>query len=199
MSDTYETLPLLRKGWGRRKMSEEQVRLATPLVAKGIEFRGFPTPDVNTAQVAAFNAAHIAGPTTGGNLQGVAALDPEGDVIGAVTLEPALVTMPHDPADQLLLAHIRYVAVAPQWRRQGIATVLLCIMDQQGIPETVTRRLFLGGCAPTEARFYQRAGFDVLQPGAVIPPELLGAEEGFVNTNADYPCWFLRTWSPQHA
>ncbi|MGP5484912.1 GNAT family N-acetyltransferase [Brachybacterium alimentarium] len=92
---------------------------------------------------------------------------------------------------------VRYLAVAPDWRHHGIGTVLLCIMDQHGVPGDVTRRVFFGGCAPEEARFYQRAGFDVLQPGTPVPGEVLGSGVDFANINAEYPCCFIRPWSQQ--
>ena len=194
-----DTFPLLRKGWGRQRMSQEQIRFATPLVEQGVDFRPFPSPEAPSDVVARFIASNIPGAGKSSTLQGIATLDASGEIIGAVALVPALVTRPGDPDDQMLIFQVRYVAVAPQWRHQGIGTVMLCIMDQLSATENITRRTFVGGCAPAEARFYQRAGFDVLTPEALLPGEFLGREGGVhPNGNADYPCWILRTWSPQH-
>lgn len=193
-----DTFPLLRKGWGRQRMNQEQIRLATPLVAQGIQFRPFPSPEAPSDVVARFIASNIPGAAKSGTLQGIATLDASGEIIGAVALVPDRATWPGDPDDQMLIIQVRYVAVAPQWRHQGVGTVMLCIMDQLSATENITRRIFVGGCAPAEARFYQRAGFDVLQPGALLPGKYLGREGVHANGNSDYPCWILRTWSPQH-
>ena len=197
MDATYDTLPLLRKGWGAQKMREEQIRLATPLVAQGVQFVGFPSAEVEATAVATFNAEMITGSTAEDNLQGVAALDSNGTLIGAVTLGPLISSPDHSPSEKTLAVLVRYLAVAPDWRHHGIGTVLLCIMDQHGVPGDVTRRVFFGGCAPEEARFYQRAGFDVLQPGTPVPGDVLGSGVDFANINAEYPCCFIRPWSQQ--
>ena len=198
MSNT-DAFPLLRKGWSRQKVNQEQIRLATPLVEQGVNFRSFPSAEAPAEVVAEFIASNIPGAAKTGILHGMAALDPSGEVIGAVALGADRATWPGDPDGQMLIVHVRYVAVAPQWRHQGIGTVMLCIMDQLSATENITRRTFVGGCAPAEARFYQRAGFDVLTPEALLPGEFLGREGGVhANGNADYPCWILRTWSPQH-
>lgn len=199
MHPLIDPLPHLRAGWGREKVTKEQIRLATPLVEQGVYFRGFPAKELEAAAVAEFNARIIDGPTRTDRLQGVAALDGDGTLIGAVTLGTELWTPEYAPHETVLNCMVRYLAVDPEWRGQGIGTVLLCIMDQQGIPDSVTRRVFYGGCRPDAARFYQRAGFDVLQPNTIMPAPVLGRDEHLGNENADYSCWFIRTWSQQMA
>lgn len=200
MHPQIDPLPHIRAGWGRSKVGGEQTRSATSLVKAGVQFVGFPSEKVSAADVADLNRRNIDGPTQTDDLQGVAALDRDGTLIGAITLGTALVTPEASPGERILLCLVRYLAVEEPWRHRGIATVLLCIMDQNGIPENVTRSVFYGGCKPEAARLYQRTGFDVLQPDTRLPGSVMGTgDSDIVNENTDYPCWFIRTWSTQRA
>ena len=85
MSNT-DAFPLLRKGWNRQKVNQEQIRLATPLVEQGVKFRSFPSAEAPAEVVAEFIASNIPGAAKTGILHGMATLDPAGEVIGAVAL-----------------------------------------------------------------------------------------------------------------
>lgn len=189
MHFAIDDLPHLAIGWGCQKVNDTRIRAAQPLVDSGVTFSGYLAGDPLSRRVATLNAANIEGPTHDDRLEGLAALDSDGDLIGAVSIG-----VEETPAG-LLGFMIRYVAVDHSWRGRGVGTVLLCTMDQN--IDHNGPRVFYGGCSTDLARFYKRAGFDVLQPGVSLPTHIFGAAGEIVNPNEHHPCWFVRTWSPQ--
>ena len=181
---------LLALGASRKRVQQAQLAAAHPFVNAGRSFALFGNDDELTQRVAAFNAEHIDGPTYTDGLQGLAALEADGTLIGALTC--GVSQRDAGPIEFL----IRYVAVDPSVRGRGIGTLLLCILDQNFTLQG--RRIFYGACAPETAPFYARAGFDVLHPGTPLPGTLFGQEEARANSNLSYPCWFVRTWSMQY-
>lgn len=198
MHPLIDHLPHVRAGWGRDKVAAEQIRRATTLVQRGVQIVQFPSQEVAAADVADLNTRNIDGSTSADNLQGAAAVDHDGSVIGAVTVGVMVLTPDVRSHERVLNCLVRYLAVEPGWRHQGLATLLLCVMDQQWNPGGITHRVYYGGCTPEASKVYQRAGFDVLHPGIGIPGRLMGTgERGWLNSNTAYPCTFIRTWSPQ--
>ena len=105
-----------------------------------------------------------------------------GQLAGAIVLEGLEV-----PGDGIAV-RVTAIAVAPTWEGRGLGTVLLGM-----VPSFAPRIKFIyGGCATDAAAFYQRGGYDVLQPGESLPFNL-GDGLNLKSSNLHYPCWFIRT------
>lgn len=63
-----------------------------------------------------------------------------------------------------LLGFIRHLVVADNWRGQGVGAVTLGVAHQV-FPVDQEPFMYIGECAARSARFYQRVGYTVLQPG----------------------------------
>ncbi|GAA5226975.1 hypothetical protein GCM10025778_15080 [Paeniglutamicibacter antarcticus] len=103
-----------------------------------------------------------------------------GQTIGVMLIEGIEV-----PGDGIA-ARVTAVAVAPDWERRGVGSVLLGM-----IPQVVPARLVYGGCEMAAAAFCQRAGFDALAEGEILYMPL-GNGAAFKSSNEYYPLWFVR-------
>lgn len=173
---------LLRKGWPFSKARERHVELATGLVAAGVEFWPIRPDDRPAIESLVNRRLEFDSPykmdENAGGIRAVA----DGETIGAMVLEGIKVD------GQGTVIRVTAVAVEPDWEGRGIGTVLL------GMVQQVERsKVTYGGCTPEAARFYQRAGFDVLAPGeAVMLP--IGDPRHLRSSNKHYPSFFIRSW-----
>lgn len=173
-------------GWDPERAIERHLRYARPLVDEGVTFEHVGATE--RPAVAQLIRQHIAererwrpDPAEGAFI----ALDPEERTIG--TLVAGAAQFGGD-----IGLFVSYVVVEPGWRGRGVGTVLLGMLPKmlggRGEPT-----LTVGSCALDGARFYQRAGFTVLDPGEPLPFPL-GDGAWLANRNANYPCWFHRPW-----
>ncbi|WP_216871020.1 GNAT family N-acetyltransferase [Modestobacter excelsi] len=126
--------------------------------------------------------AHIAGGASFHFLPeegGVAACDPDGQVIAGLVAAGA-------QFDSNVVIFIRHLVVDPAWRGQGVGVVALGVL-----PQLKRAALYVGNCAANAARFYQRAGYTVLDPGQPLPFPF-GKQAVLQLTNDQYPCWFYK-------
>lgn len=177
---------LLRQGWSTDKARTRHLKYAHPLVEAGVTFRGMKHSERERTQQIV--RAHVPGVEEftlvkeGRHRGAVLAEDHDQQVIGVLALEAADI-------EGVPIAMINAVVTLPEHRGRGIGTVLLGVMDQLLIPQVGSApELVAGNCAPEDARFYQRAGFTVLQPGEVLPFGR-GVQ---VREESEYPCWFYR-------
>lgn len=122
----------------------------------------------------------------------ITALSVEDDVIGACVVGVHLLSGAPEP-----WVYVWQVAVDPGWRMRGIGTVLLTMLPQVvagSAPDLPRLQGTYGACAPADARFYQRAGFDVLQPGLPLSLLIAGTKPVVVHSRADHSCWMVRRW-----
>lgn len=108
-----------------------------------------------------------------------------GAVVGLVEFEGSLV------------AGVQHVVIEESHRGRGLGVVLVGVLHQLVAPAVSGRSVFwLGQCKPTQATFYSRSGFTVLDPGQPAP-RVPGTTKvpSFVNGNDVYTCWFYRQTS----
>lgn len=173
---------LLRKGWPENRVRDRYLALAQPVVDAGLEFRAFAAEDrpeivqLLSERIASDDAFTLA--THAGGIKATL----NGKLAGVIALEGLEV-----PGDGIA-ARVTAIAVTPAWEGRGLGTVLLGMAPQivDGI------KFVYGGCAADAAVFYQRAGYDVLQPGEALPFNL-GDGLRLKSSNPHYPCWFIRT------
>jgi GNAT superfamily N-acetyltransferase len=172
---------LLRKGWPDHRVKERYLEHAQSIVDAGAEFRAFQVADrppierlLNERLVS--DSPFTLAPEAGG----IKATGGSG-LIGVVVLEG--IEVPDDG----VAVRVTALAVTQEWERRGLGTVLLGMvpMFTEGI------KFIYGGCAPSAAAFYQRAGYDVLQPGELLPFHL-GNGLRLGSSNPHYPAWFVR-------
>ncbi|MCA4135482.1 GNAT family N-acetyltransferase [Arthrobacter sp. M4] len=181
-------MQLLAQGWGPEKVMDRYLRYARELVDAGVTFRAMKPADKPEAW--SLISRHVTMPSEwkiAKHEGGILAHDPGGKLIGALLMNGMSFDGPQGPQ---LMASIRSVVVDPGWRGRGVGVVTLGMADRPFHPQRPS--FYLGNCAEADARFYQRLGYTVLQPGAEFPLPL-GAETIKVNiTNPDYPCFFFQ-------
>ncbi|MDP2712552.1 MAG: GNAT family N-acetyltransferase [Solirubrobacteraceae bacterium] len=94
-------------------------------------------------------------------------------------------------------AYLWQLAVDPEWRMRGIGTVLLTMLPEVIVsltPAIARLNGIYGACAREDARFYQRAGFAVLQPGLPLSLLLPAAQPWGTEASSHYSCWIARPW-----
>jgi GNAT superfamily N-acetyltransferase len=120
------------------------------------------------------------------------ALDSHGEVIGCATL--GLST----DADGALAGWLGRLVVAPQWRNQGIGTILVgmvpkFIVSTSGVNvASAPSFTIFGSCSTAGRSFYNRAGYKVFDAGTPLRLPF-GNRATLHNNNAAYPCWFTKT------
>jgi len=172
---------LLRKGWPESRVRERYLERARA-VNDDFEFRTFTEQERPTIeQLLNEQLINESTFTMSAEAGGIKASH-NGELAGAIVLEGV-----ETPGDGIAV-RVTAVAVTPKWKGQGLGTVLLGM-----VPNFTTNVKFIyGGCAVDAAAFYQRAGYDVLQPGELLPFHLGGSLTGLASSNPHYPCWFIR-------
>lgn len=169
---------LLRAAWPVRRVAERYDRYARALVEEGYTFGGIRRRDEVNKLVnerLTFDSPFVMTKEAGG----INATAPTGELVGVVVIEAS--SFPNG-----ILARVTAIAVDPRHERKGIGTVLLGMA-----PHLVTPTLIFGGCAASEAAFYQRAGYDVLQKDEALQLPV-GIRRRFQSSNPHYPHLFAR-------
>ncbi len=183
-------MQLLAQGWGAEKAKQRHLRCAKPLVAQGVQWHALASSedDQDQDQVQQLVRKHVRGIAAEWTIEShagaVVARDAKQGIIGAVVVGAA------DFAGQVV-ALLQHLVVDPTWRGHGLGVVTLGMAHQlfDGMQKPT---MYAGSCARPDARFYQRAGFTVLQPGEHLV--FRGNPFPVQNSNQYYPCWFYRTW-----
>lgn len=172
--------------WDDKRVSERHLIHAQKAVADGIVFRPAAVDDHPHANAILTGSISGFAPIGSGHHTIVAA-DASGSIVGALAMGEVV------RFDQGTLFLIRGLAVEPAWRGHGVGVVLLHIAKEQ--VRGPGRNLHIGNCAPgLDARFYQRAGFTVLDPyqSLAIPLAPPDAPRWDIPRGSSHPCWFSR-------
>lgn len=147
-----------RIGWSAEKVEEQYRSYIERLTEDGYECRECTPEDL--PHVEALVREHVPGAEewfADEDASGVIAIDKTGAAVGCAVASATRFSEDYNVT-------IQHLVVAPEHRGRGIGFVLL-----EGIDALAQRLLgpvrFTGYCAAEHARFYQRAGYDVLQPG----------------------------------
>ena len=175
-------------GWSLKKAATRQYEYAQELTDLGVAWR--PMQRSDRPAIERMVRAHVEGAQKWSMETGagaVVAIDANEDIIGAA------VVMMVD-FDGNVAALIQHLVVLPEWRGRGVGEVTLGVVQQ--LPGRVLApgravSLFWGHCHPSAARFYQRAGYTVLQEGERFPVPFAPDVE-IALSNPSYPCWFYR-------
>ena len=180
------TPQLLAQGWSHQKVWKRHVSYAVDLGARGVTWRGLE--DSDEPAVEDLVRTHIDGIDPGWTIDddsgGVVAIGPDQAII-AVLIAAGM------KVHGRLIGFIRHLVVANDWRGLGVGAVTLGVAHQV-FPVDQEPFMYIGGCAARSARFYQRVGYTVLQPGE--PLLLPGAASALAPSNVHYPCWMYREW-----
>ena len=172
------------KAWDQHKAQQRHLRYARELVAGGVTFRRIEPTD--RIQVRTMVRAYVAGAhgfEFDEDAGGLVAVDGADVVIGALVVNAA-------DFNSQIAVFVRFLVVEPTWRGRGVGVVMVGMIPQiLGGQPSVT----VGNCAARDARFYQRAGFSVLDSGQRLPFPL-GNQALMSNTSTSQPCWFFREW-----
>ncbi|SOD72896.1 acetyltransferase (GNAT) family protein [Jatrophihabitans sp. GAS493] len=175
-------------GWSFEQARERHFRYAQKLVDAGVTWARAAADD--QPRVTALVREHILGSDNyepEPSEAAVVAHDNEGAMIGALVLAGATF-------EQGMALTVRHLVVEPAWRGRGVGAVTLGLFAQLLGPDADAVAMTFGACGPGKAaRFYQHAGFTVLDPGEPFKFPL-GKRGLLVNENEHYPCWFFRLW-----
>lgn len=170
----------LRAGWPTAKVAARHRDYATTLIDAGVIFEKVEDEDRTGVEDLVNARLFFDGPYSMATLAGGILATHGQSVAGAVVVEAA-------KFDNRVSLCVTALAVTPEWEGKGLGTVLLGMA-----PQLVPAHFVFGGCAPDAARFYQRAGFDVLAAGELLPFPFGGG--GLIgSTNRHYPAWFFRS------
>lgn len=167
------------------------IKLATSLVDLGVEFR--PWQDEDTRAIVQLVRSHILGSEQSKLEDGsgvIVARDINQKVIGCAVLGLGV------DDNSVLLMKLTSIVVVPEWRGKGLGTVMLGVIpqivpDRPGTDLSKSPLIVYGSCSIEGQLFYQRAGFNVQEPG--LPLQLpFGNGATMHNTNTEYPCWFWK-------
>lgn len=181
-------MQLLAQGWGPTKVRDRYLGYARGLVDAGVTFAHMDTSD--KPDVWSLIDAHVSMPAPwkiADEEGGIVARDSEGTLIGALLMSAVSFDSPRGPA---ALVTIRSLAVDPAWRGRGVGVVTLGMADRP--VSSLGPAFYLGNCAEADAKFYQRLGYTVLQPGANLPLDLGPEGMRVAINNPDYPCCFFK-------
>lgn len=173
---------------GPAKVRERYLRYARDSTAAGVAFAHMQNSD--KPEVWAFINEHVSMPSPWRIAEeegGIVARDSEGKLIGALLMNAVSFDSPRGPA---VLVTIRSLAVDPEWRGRGVGVVTLGMADRP--VSSLGPAFYMGNCAETDARFYQRLGYTVLQSGADLPLDLGPHGMTIAIDNPNYPCCFFR-------
>lgn len=178
------------EGWTFERAWQRHLRYARELMDAGVSWRQSGPEDWPV--VADLIREHVLGaeefhPQPDDPGGAVLTLDRDDSLIGALVMGAA-------DFQGRLAVMVRYLAVSPDWRRRGVGAVSLGLLRQLLGTDADMIRLTFGSCAAGRAaRFYQHAGFTVLDPGTPLPFPL-GSQALLGSMSSRYPCWFYRTW-----
>lgn len=174
---------LLGLGFPPDDVVRRHVEASTELVAKGISWQ--PMKPAQRDQVTAFLAEQLPeAPQVEPSQAAVLALDADQQLVAAVVVGAMVFE------EQLSVA-VAHLAVAPQWRGQGLGLVTLQLAERVDLPKRPT--FFFANVAADQARFFRAAGYTVTQPGqAIIVP---GAPVRLASSSDVFPCMAYRGWS----
>ncbi|PPG39486.1 GNAT family N-acetyltransferase [Pseudoclavibacter sp. RFBA6] len=167
------------------------MRLAQSLVQKGYTWQQMEAGDRSHLQVRC--RARLAGSasfTIADHDGGIVCVDSSGKIAGG------LVFMAANFPEGSVSVHVRALVVEPTHERRGVATVTLNmlpqVLDGYGVRATNgATRLAYGGCEPSAAVLYRKAGYEVSRPGAPLTLEV-GTGASVTSDNPVYSCWFKR-------
>ncbi len=166
-------------------MQDRHLTLARPLVDAGVQFATthYQADDPAILALVRETIPGSEGFAPSEPMPGLIAAELDDEIIG-VAIIAAMKAGPE------LNAYIWQLAVREDWQGRGVGTVLLGMIPQR-LEEHGQVALTFGGTRPENADFFQKAGFDVHEPGAVVTinGRLVTAPEATVN-----PCWITRRW-----
>ena len=174
--------------WSVAKSRARHEGYALQLVKDGVKFTG--ADDNHWRAIEHLVQEHIAGMSDWVKLPqsqsgALVALDEHNNLIGAMVVDVA-------STDTEINTFIHHLVVEPSWRGRGVGVVLLGMVDQiiaRHVPAEGRPVSYYGQCAPKDARFYQKAGYGVLQPQHQLI--VMGTRIQLPN-DSPHPCWFLR-------
>lgn len=179
---------LLRLGWPRERVESDYLRLAADLTHSGYGIHaGTPAEQAEAERLVALHLMsdpQWRRPARDGSGT-LVAIDASGTVVAALMFVAWAVE--GEPPTATLTA----LAVHPSQRRRGLGLALM-----GALPRYMQQRIGRapgfthGTCSPDAARFYQRAGCTVLQPGEPLP----FLDTDLINPDEGYPCHFTRDW-----
>ncbi|MDZ8276072.1 hypothetical protein R2Q81_08965 [Microbacterium aquimaris] len=179
-------MQLLRGGWPSDNVRARNIETARALDADGYVFRGSTRGDAPA--VTALVRAHLPGAGAfeyAASDGAVVAEAPDGTVAGVAVVRASL------SPEQRVLVQVRALVTAPAHRGRGTASLALAVIPQVMGPDLSPQVVF-GNAASEHATFFQRNGFDVLQPGENltigVPRDTLLAGA----TPGPYDTWFVR-------
>lgn len=189
MLDQMPTVGMLRAGWSRPKVNDFYAVNALKLHTAGVVFSPYKPADKH--EVEALVSSTIADSEDfaiiSGEMGGIVARD-RGDLVATLMLTVA-------EFDGALLVTIRDLATSPQHRGRGLGTVMLGLIWQithdgfGRLPDATA-----GNCSLETARFYQRAGFTVLQPGIIMPASATLPVPLGIPPESAHPHLIVRPW-----
>jgi GNAT superfamily N-acetyltransferase len=171
--------------WDPERVTERYLRYARPLVEAEVGFQKLERRDhaaverLVRTEVPAMEDFAVSSVWSGG----VTAHAKDEDLVGTIVVTG----MSHGDRAAMM---VEAIAVEPAWRGRGIGVVLLGVLPLVLPSQHV--EFYYGMCNPREARFYQRAGYTVLEPGMALPFPIGEDPPAFVNTTTTHPCWFYR-------
>lgn len=178
-------MSLIRKGWSFDAVRRRHLENVHRAVARGVEFRHMDL--CHRAGAEQLVRQHIAGASDWvipENIGGVVAtVQDVDDPIGALVAG----AVKYGQWTQVL---VQYLVVDPAWRGTGVGVVLLGMIGQKVEPFPGAK-VFVGGCAKEEARFYQHSGYDVYEPGHKLDVPYLPVPLTMPD-DALFPCWFVK-------
>jgi GNAT superfamily N-acetyltransferase len=184
----------MQEGWSFKAVQKRHQRYAERLVKhRGISFHSIAPGDrgvietlVRDHRVGA-SQFQLETHSKQGTDGWVAAHDKAGAVIAGLVANAIEV-------DSDIVASVRHLVVDPAWRGQGVGVVTLGMLPQL-LQRAGVRQpsMTIGGCAPNHARFFQRAGFTVLDSGEALPFPFVSPMDIYT-PDEFYPCWFFRRW-----
>ncbi len=178
-------MQLLRKGWSAGRVRARTVEIAHDLDAVGYVVRGSKPDDA--AGVTDLVRGHLGGAPSFeyARSDGAVIVTAEGGEIAGIAVVRASLS-----PQQNVVVHVRALVTAPEHRGRGIASLALAVIPQV-LGADLSPDVIFGAAASEHAVFFQRNGFDVLQPGERLD---LGAHTDVLVDAAAAPLdtWFVR-------
>ncbi|MDZ8172706.1 hypothetical protein [Microbacterium xanthum] len=177
-------MQLLRGGWPSGKVHARNLEHAHALDTDGFVFRGSKPGDA--ASVTALVRAHLTGVPDFAYARSDGAVvveAPGGGVVGVAVVRASL------SPEQNVVVQVRALVTAPPHRNRGVASLALGVIPQVLGPDLVPQVIF-GNASSAHAAFFQRNGFDVLQPGEKLD---LGAHTAALVPDTPFDTWFVRS------
>lgn len=157
---------------------EKHLRLARQLSAQGWIFRRENEDDRQTVDHLISDA--LSPSTLGPEQEGVVAVASDGRIGGAIRYQAV-----RFPKGNRIYLHA--VVVAPRYRRQGVATVLLNVFSMQLRP-LYGNPPVIGNCEWRMRHLYEDCGYRVLEPGQPLMDPVQGK---LYCSDRRFDCWLV--------